>query len=202
MTTVGLPKSQILCRQPVESIKDRFPNRITRRILDTSNIIYPQLNQSLNPGDSYILYNFNALLPCPFDFCAFKLSNWSQASIHLYDAADVSSGQAPINSGHHTALTPFENPPMDIQRLLTSLSLKIIIQFAIMIVAMVVLVIWNLDFIDQFYLQNQQTQTGILINSTIAGLLTFGLFNILYHIIHHFSVFKINFIMLVKLKVI
>ncbi len=74
---------------------------------------------------------------------------------------------------------------MDIQRLLTSLSLKIITQFAIMIVAMVVLVIWNLDFIDQFYLQNQQTQTGILINSTIAGLLTFGLFNILYHLIRY-----------------
>ncbi len=74
---------------------------------------------------------------------------------------------------------------MDIQRLLTSLSLKIIIQFALAIVATAILIVWNYDFIDQFYFQNQQTQTGILINSSIAGLLVFGLSNILFHLIRY-----------------
>lgn len=74
---------------------------------------------------------------------------------------------------------------MDIQRLLTSLSLKIMIQFAITIIVMVILIIWNLDFLDRFYFQNQQTQTGILINSTIAGLLFLGLFSILFNLIRY-----------------
>ena len=43
---------------------------------------------------------------------------------------------------------------MDIQRLLTSLSLKIIIHFAIAVVAIVALIVWNLDFINQFYRKN------------------------------------------------
>ncbi|MDH5353453.1 MAG: hypothetical protein OEY09_03320 [Gammaproteobacteria bacterium] len=74
---------------------------------------------------------------------------------------------------------------MDIQRLLTSLSLKIIIQFVLAIVAITALIIWNYDFIDRFYFQNQQTKTGILINSTIIGLLVFGLLNILFHLIRY-----------------
>jgi len=68
---------------------------------------------------------------------------------------------------------------MDIQRLLTSLSLKIIIQFAITVIAIAALIGWNYDFVNQFYFQNQQTQTGIIINSSIVGLLFFGLLNIL-----------------------
>ena len=68
---------------------------------------------------------------------------------------------------------------MDIQRLLTSLSLKIIIQFVIAIIAIAGLIGWNFDFINQFYFQNQQTQTGIIINSSIVGLLIFGLLSIL-----------------------
>ncbi len=68
---------------------------------------------------------------------------------------------------------------MDIQRLLTSFSLKIIIQFVIAIIAILALIAWNFDFINQFYFQNQQTQTGIIINSSIAGLLVFGLLSIL-----------------------
>ncbi len=74
---------------------------------------------------------------------------------------------------------------MDIQRLLTSLSLKIIIQFAIAITVIIVLLVWNLDFINQFYLQNQQTQTGIVINSLIACLLLLGLASILTHLIRY-----------------
>ena len=67
---------------------------------------------------------------------------------------------------------------MDIQRLLTSLSLRIITQFVIAIIAIAALIAWNFDFINQFYFQNQQTQTGIIINGSIAALLIFGLINI------------------------
>ncbi len=74
---------------------------------------------------------------------------------------------------------------MDIQRLLTSLSLKIIIQFSVAILAIAVMIVWNLDFINQFYFQNQQTQTGIIINSVIAGLLVSGLTAILLHLIRY-----------------
>ncbi|MCP4186112.1 MAG: hypothetical protein GY763_00775 [Gammaproteobacteria bacterium] len=74
---------------------------------------------------------------------------------------------------------------MDIQRLLTSLCTKIIIQLFVAIVATVILIAWNFDFINQFYFQNQQTQTGIIINSSIAALLIFGLLNILLHLLRY-----------------
>lgn len=74
---------------------------------------------------------------------------------------------------------------MDIQRLLTSLSLKIIIQFVIAIVAIIILTAWNFDFLNQFYFLDQPTQTGILINSAIIALLVFGMGNILYHLIRY-----------------
>ena len=74
---------------------------------------------------------------------------------------------------------------MDIQRLLTSLSLKIIIQFAIVVVLVGIGITWNVDFIYHFYFENQQTQTGILINSAIAALMLFGMLNILYHLLRY-----------------
>jgi len=74
---------------------------------------------------------------------------------------------------------------MDIQRLLTSLSLKIIIQFVVAFVAIIILIGWNLEFLKQFYFENQQTQTGIIINSTIVALLIFGMLNILFHLIRY-----------------
>lgn len=74
---------------------------------------------------------------------------------------------------------------MDIQRLLTSLSLKIIIQFVIAIVAIIILIAWNFDFLNQFYFLDQPTQTGIIINSAIIALLVFGMCNILYHLIRY-----------------
>ncbi len=74
---------------------------------------------------------------------------------------------------------------MDIQRLLTSLCTKIIIQLFVAIVAIIILIIWNFDFINQFYFQNQQTQTGIIINSAIAALLIFGLVSILLHLLRY-----------------
>jgi hypothetical protein len=74
---------------------------------------------------------------------------------------------------------------MDIQRLLTSLSLKIIIQFGIAIAAGISLVALNFDLIYPFYFENQLTRTGIVINSAILGLLIIGMGNIFYHLLRY-----------------
>ena len=74
---------------------------------------------------------------------------------------------------------------MDIQRLLTRLSLNIIIQFGVTVVIVGIAIAWNFDFIYRFYFENQQTLTGIIINSAIASLMLFGMVNILYHLIRY-----------------
>ena len=74
---------------------------------------------------------------------------------------------------------------MDIQRLLTSLSLKIIIQFGIVIAAGISLVALNYDLIYPFYFENQLTRTGIVINSAILGLFIIGMGNIFYHLLRY-----------------
>ncbi len=74
---------------------------------------------------------------------------------------------------------------MDIQRLRTSLSLKIIVQFWIVVALVGIAIAWNIDFINRFYFENQQTQTGIIINSAITALLLSGMLNILYHLLRY-----------------
>ena len=74
---------------------------------------------------------------------------------------------------------------MDIQRLLTGLSLKIIIQFGVVITAAILLVALNLDLIYPFYFENQLTNTGVVINSAILALLVIGLGNVLYHLLRY-----------------
>jgi hypothetical protein len=74
---------------------------------------------------------------------------------------------------------------MDIQRLLTGLSLKIIIQFGVVITAGILLVALNLDLIYPFYFENQLTNTGVVINSAILALLVVGLGNIFYHLLRY-----------------
>ncbi len=74
---------------------------------------------------------------------------------------------------------------MDIQRLLTSLSSRIIVQFTLVIAAAVVLVAFNFNVIYPFYFENQMTNIGILINSAILVLLVIGLGNILYHLLRY-----------------
>ncbi|MEE8366029.1 MAG: hypothetical protein V3R76_09585 [Gammaproteobacteria bacterium] len=69
---------------------------------------------------------------------------------------------------------------MDIQRLLTSLSSKIIMQFYIVIAAIGIVIAWKFNFLYRFYIENQQTQTGIIINSAIVALWAWGMLNILY----------------------
>ncbi len=74
---------------------------------------------------------------------------------------------------------------MDIQRLLTSLSSKIIVQFALVVAAAVVLIAFNFNVIYPFYFENQMTDVGILINSAILVLLIIGLGSILYHLLRY-----------------
>ncbi len=74
---------------------------------------------------------------------------------------------------------------MEIQRLLTGLSLKIIIQFWAVIVAVAVLIGFNYELIYPFYFENQLTNTGIIINSAILVILLVGLGNIFYHLLRY-----------------
>lgn len=74
---------------------------------------------------------------------------------------------------------------MDIQRLLTGLSLKIIIQFGVVVTAGIALAALNFDLIYPFYFENQLTNTGIYINSAILGLLVIGLGNIFHHLLRY-----------------
>lgn len=74
---------------------------------------------------------------------------------------------------------------MDIQRLLTSLSLKIIIQLGTVVALLGFAIAWNFDFIYRFYFENQQTQTGIIINTAIGSLMVIGMGNIIYHLFRY-----------------
>lgn len=71
---------------------------------------------------------------------------------------------------------------MDMQRLLTSFSSKIIVQFGIVMVALSMVIVWQSDFIYQFYFANQLTQTGLIINSMILLLWGCGMLSILFHL--------------------
>jgi len=74
---------------------------------------------------------------------------------------------------------------MDIQRLLTSLSLKIIIQLGTVVALLGFAIAWNFDFLYRFYFENQQTQTGIIINTAIGSLMVIGMGNIIYHLVRY-----------------
>lgn len=74
---------------------------------------------------------------------------------------------------------------MDLQRLLTSFSSKILIQLIATVGLIAIAIGWNFEFIYAFYFENQQTQTGILINSAIAALFIFGMANIVYHLLRY-----------------
>jgi hypothetical protein len=74
---------------------------------------------------------------------------------------------------------------MDLKRLLTSLSSQILIQLAIVVGLIIIGIGWNFPFIYSFYFENQQTQTGIIINSAIFALFFFGMINVVYHLIRY-----------------
>ncbi len=74
---------------------------------------------------------------------------------------------------------------MDTHRLLTKLSNRILLQFVIAIILVGVAIAMNAEFLNQFYLLNQQTNTGIILNSFIAGILIFGMLNLLVLLIRY-----------------
>lgn len=68
---------------------------------------------------------------------------------------------------------------MDTHRLLIKLSHRILIQFVLLVIIAIIGIALNYEFLNHFYLQNQQTNTGIIINSIIAGIFGFGIINLL-----------------------
>lgn len=68
---------------------------------------------------------------------------------------------------------------MDTHRLLIKLSNRILLQFVLAMILLVVAIVMNIDFLNHFYLQNQQTNTGIILNSVISGIMVFGMLNLL-----------------------
>jgi|TARA_B110000971_G_scaffold215458_1_gene248934 hypothetical protein len=74
---------------------------------------------------------------------------------------------------------------MDLKRLLTSLSSQILVQLAIVVGLIIIGIGWNFQFIFSFYFENQQTPTGIIINSFIVALFFFGMINVVYHLLRY-----------------
>ncbi|MGD2173114.1 MAG: hypothetical protein PVI79_18760 [Gammaproteobacteria bacterium] len=74
---------------------------------------------------------------------------------------------------------------MDIQRLLTGSSSKIIIQLGAVAVVVIALIALNFDLVFPFYFENQLTNIGIIINGAIVALLLLGLASILYHLLRY-----------------
>jgi len=74
---------------------------------------------------------------------------------------------------------------MDTNRLLTRLSNRILLQLLVAIVLVAVAIVFNAEFLKNFYLENQQTNTGIILNSIIASILLFGMFNLLFLLLRY-----------------
>ncbi len=76
---------------------------------------------------------------------------------------------------------------MDTNRLLTKLSQYILIQFLVAIIIMFLAIFLNRDFLSSFYLENQLTQTGIILNTIIIVIFSFGMLNLLWLLIRYHS---------------
>ena len=74
---------------------------------------------------------------------------------------------------------------MEIQRLVTSLSTRILTQFGLVLLAAVALLGYHFDVIYPFYAEDQLTNTGIVINSAIVLLFLIGLGNIFFHLLRY-----------------
>ncbi|MFT6387074.1 MAG: hypothetical protein ACJAUP_000444 [Cellvibrionaceae bacterium] len=74
---------------------------------------------------------------------------------------------------------------MDMKRLLTNLSAKILTQFAVVIAVIIALMAFNFDSIYPFYAENQLTSTGLIINGAIITLFLLGIGSILLHLLRY-----------------
>jgi len=74
---------------------------------------------------------------------------------------------------------------MDTQRLLTSQSNRILIQFGVVMTVAIALIAYNFDAVYPFYAENQLTNTGVIINSAIFALFLLGIGNICHHLIRY-----------------
>jgi len=64
-------------------------------------------------------------------------------------------------------------------------ALPFLLQFLLALILLAVAIGMNLDFLRGFYLENQQTRTGIILNSAIVGLLAIGLLNLLWLLLRY-----------------
>jgi hypothetical protein len=78
-----------------------------------------------------------------------------------------------------------ETHAMDIKRLLTNFSSKILTQFVVVIALVITLMAFNFDSIYPFYAENQLTNTGLIINGAIVGLFLIGIVSILIHLLRY-----------------
>jgi hypothetical protein len=74
---------------------------------------------------------------------------------------------------------------MDIKRLLTNFSSKILTQFVVVIALVVILMAFNFDSIYPFYAEDQLTNTGLIINGAIVALFLIGIVSILIHLLRY-----------------
>ncbi len=76
---------------------------------------------------------------------------------------------------------------MDSNRLQTNFSQKILIQLFIAVLLMLGAGIYFADFLISFYASNQETNTGLFINSGIFSLFLIGIFNVLFSLLRYSS---------------
>jgi hypothetical protein len=101
-----------------------------------------------------------------------------------FDLARKTLLNAVANLGYGVHFQP-ETLAMEIQRLLTSLSTRILTQFGVVILVVAALISYYFDSIYPFYAENQITNTGIIINSAIVALFLLGIGNVLYHLLRY-----------------
>lgn len=74
---------------------------------------------------------------------------------------------------------------MDTHRLLTRLGRRILLQLLLALILLAGAMLYNVEFLQAFYLENQQTHTGVILNSIIAGIFVFGMLNLIFLLIRY-----------------
>ncbi len=74
---------------------------------------------------------------------------------------------------------------MDSNRLQNNFSKKILIQLFVAVLLLLGTGIYFAEFLIRFYTSNQETNTGLFINSAIFGLFIIGIFNVLFNLLRY-----------------